>query len=119
MVGPDIAGDWVTVGIIASTLSTLKSNSRNKRNEGKKPQETQFGVYQFFDLKDTSVNLLLSQECVTMMAKEEMGSVVALLNPTIMTPNEVLQMIFIFKTCFTVVFSRVSLVLISNYSCFY
>lgn len=78
MIGNDIPGDWVTIGILASSLKTQKS--KEKQN---------FGVIRLYDMNETTVNLLLSTAVIDKFGNEPASTVVALLNPIIVLPNEV------------------------------
>ncbi|TPX70638.1 hypothetical protein SpCBS45565_g01707 [Spizellomyces sp. 'palustris'] len=77
MSGDDIAGDWVTIGAIAE-----KSSPRTSLKGGK------YCVIKLTDLDKSVVNVFLFNKSFERHWKERVGSVVALLNPKILLPNE-------------------------------
>ncbi|KND03458.1 uncharacterized protein SPPG_00941 [Spizellomyces punctatus DAOM BR117] len=77
MSGDDIVGDWVTIGVIAE-----KSSPRTSLKGGK------YCVIKLTDLDKSVVNVFLFKKSFERHWKELVGSVVALLNPKILLPNE-------------------------------
>ena len=79
--GTDIAGDWVTAGVVVDKLPPKESAKGNK-----------YAVWKLSDLSSQSavVSLFLFGKAYQEHWKMVQGSVVALLNPTIMPNREVL-----------------------------
>ena len=78
--GSDIEGDWVTVGVVVDKLPPKESVKGNK-----------YAVWKLSDLSSQSavVTLFLFGKAYQEHWKMVQGSVVALLNPTIMPNREV------------------------------
>ncbi|KAJ3055601.1 minichromosome maintenance- protein [Rhizophlyctis rosea] len=82
MHGDDIPGDWVAIGVIAS-----KSPPRTA-STGKK-----YILFKLTDLAGCIVNVFAFGRAFEGVWKETVGSVVAILNPRIVLPNEALNSI--------------------------
>ena len=78
--GSDIEGDWVTIGVVVDKLPPRDSAKGNK-----------YAVWKLSDLSSQSavVSLFLFGKSYQEHWKMAQGSVVALLNPTIMADREV------------------------------
>lgn len=81
--GSDVEGDWVTIGVVVDKLPPRDSAKGNK-----------YAVWKVSDLSSQSavVSLFLFGKSYQEHWKMVQGSVIALLNPTVMPNREVLSM---------------------------
>ena len=75
----DIAGDWVTAGVLVQKVGPLKTSKGDN-----------FAIWKLSDLNsfDNLVSLFLFKEVYSTHWKEQVGTVVGLLNPTYMPPRD-------------------------------
>ncbi|KAI8920112.1 hypothetical protein DFJ77DRAFT_507444 [Powellomyces hirtus] len=73
----DIDGDWVTVGVLFDKSAPRVS-----------AKGTQYCTLRLTDLNKNVINAFLFESCFTKHSENAVGSVVAILNPKILMPNE-------------------------------
>ncbi|KAI9762144.1 MAG: hypothetical protein M4579_000624 [Chaenotheca gracillima] len=84
---PDVEGDWVLLGVIAAKSNPLnhKANQKNSKEESQESQRSKFMVLTMTELK-WEVDVFLFSSAFDRFWKLTPGTVVAILNPSIMPP---------------------------------
>ena len=74
----DIEGDWATIGLISERTSPRESSTGSK-----------YILFKLTDLRGSTINLFLFEQAFDQFWKEQVGTVLGVLNPKILVPNEV------------------------------